>query len=200
MNEEITKAILEGTIPDDVLTALESKLSEAGKEELKKAQAFAAKRRDEENKYTKSELDKKAAEELVKQQQDSAAKLREETIQAAKHKLFSEYDVSAEKQSEYDEAFKKLDSGKMTFDNIYEDFKGVHAFLNRDSFLSAKALQEKMEAEAAERAASSASYSSGGASSMRNHDEESVKKFAAEAGVPVETAQRVLSEGYSRVL
>ena len=196
--EEITKAILEGQLTPETLTALENSLSEAGKAELKKAQAFVAKRRDEEAKL--GQPSQKKDDQGEGNGADTTARFREETIQSAKSRLFSEFAVPSERQAEYDEAFKRLDSGKMTLENIYEDFKGVHAFLNRDTLLTAKQEQERMEAEAASRAAASAGSPGGSPSGQQTHDEKVVEKFAQENGVPVDVAKRVLTEGTTRLL
>lgn len=191
MEEEITKAIVEGTLSPETIAALESKLSEAGKEELKKAQAFATKRRDEESKAKKSE-----GEPVTAKADDTGIRFRNEQVEIAKGKFFAQFGIPAEKQGEYEETFKRLDSGKVSAELIIEDLKGVHAFLNRDSLLTAQEQQRQMEANAAAANAAAAGPSGSAPSTTKReeHSDEAVA-LSKEAGVDVTKAEEVLARG-----
>ena len=198
MEEEITKAIIDGTLSEDLIKSLETKLSDAGKEELKKAQAFAAKRRDEEDKAKKAEETRKSSEENLNQTNGMVQKFRDEQINSAKTKFFDTYGIPVEQRAAYDEAFKTSDKGSMTSETIYGELENIHLILNKDTYVSAYQKQQNMQKAAQDHKEGSAgSYSAQPSGETPPEHSEEATNLAAEAGVSVQTAERVLRDGPS---
>ena len=210
--DEINKA-LEGELSEDQLKEFESKLSEEGKKLFQEAQAFKAKRQDEESKGknltdTNTQLETKqkelqdkikADEETLNSLKQSTSQFRDEQIGKAQKKFFEEYKISEEDQAKYLDTFKKLDSGKIDPDLIFQDFVGVYAFLNKDSLLNAEEMRKKQEASATAINASEAGGQQTPPEGEAKKDfSEDVLAYAKRANISPEDAQRQVTEGMVR--
>lgn len=214
MDEDINKA-LNGELDEQGLKDVESKLSDEGKKILKEALAFKAKRQDEETKSAKTAEEVKAQEErlaaLKAEAEDIESKLstskeqmsqfRAEQIQKAKNKFFTDYNVPAEQQEEYNQKFERFDSGKVDPDLIYDDFVGVYAALNKDVLLKSHKEAEEMRKNADLKNAGDA----GSQATPPSGDEppkfsDAAMKLSKEAGISPEAAERQVKEGRTRYL
>lgn len=134
-------------------------------------------------------------------QNDFATKFREEQKQKAFKKFQSDFGLSEEEAERINTQFEKMDSGKMDADNIYEDYVGVYAFLNKDKLVQADKERKAREAAAAAETAKGA----GGAQGTPKDGNEPPKyseaaiSLAKRAGISEEAAERQLADGTKRV-
>lgn len=208
MNEFITK-LRNGELNETEVKEFEGKLSEEGKKLLKEALAFTTKRQDEEGKVREKEAKVFELDTLIKQEEeklsktkDQGAQFRQEQVDKARDKFFKEYNVPAEKQAEYLEKFKALDTGKVDSDLIYQDFVGVHAFLNKDTLLKAQQDQIESQRIADEELARQANGGQGGGGHQDAPPKYSKEatELAKKAGITEESANRQITEGMERKL
>lgn len=206
--EDFVKKVLAGEITDEELNAFKSKLSEEGKKELDSSLAFRDKRRDEEGKskieeerLAKLKLDADAEEARLNQTRGENSQFRAEQITKAKAKFFETYKVPAEKQAEYEEGFKGMDTGKMDPELIFKDFERTHVALNSDTYLAAERKQREMERSAED-------FNAGGAGSYQHAPtgnespkfSEVAKKIANDSNITEEAAAKIEKEGYVRMI
>ncbi len=207
--DDVIKKLSDGQLSDDEVKVLESKLSEEGKKLLKEALAFTTKRQDEAtkaeqfaNKVKELQAQIQSEEEKLGKMKSEGTQFRQEQVDKARDKFFSEYKIPVEKQAEYLEKFKALDSGKVDSDLIYQDFVGVYAFLNKDALLDAEKQRIEAERVAAEEAAKAAGNDggSGGGGGETPKFSETTQKLSKDAGIPVEAADKIVKEGMTRTL
>lgn len=207
--DDVIKKLSEGQLSDDEVKVLENKLSDEGKKLLKEALAFTTKRQDEAtkaeqfaNKVKELQTQIQSEEEKLGKMKNEGTQFRQEQVDKARDKFFTEYKIPAEKQNEYLEKFKALDSGKVDSDLIYQDFVGVYAFLNKDTLLDAEKQRIESQRIADEEAARGAGNGggSGGGGDESPKFSESTQKLAKDAGIPVEAADKIAKEGMTRTL
>jgi hypothetical protein len=76
------------------------------------------------------------------EQESVVGKLREENLQKARNLLIEKFKLEGDSIKLVDDKFKKIDTGAITPENIYEDLEEAYVSLNRKKFLKA---QEEME-------------------------------------------------------
>lgn len=108
---------------------------------------------DEQKKKEALELETKRQQELLDktrgqkqtEQETVVGKLREENLQKARNLLIEKFKLEGESIKLVDDKFKKIDSGAITPENIYEDLEEAYVSLNRKKFLKA---QEELDGKA----------------------------------------------------
>lgn len=206
--EDFVKKVLDGEVSEDELKAFTDKLSEEGKSILAQSLAFRDKRKDEEGKAlteedrrNKAKAEADAEEARLTQLRGENSQFRTEQISKAKAKFFADYNIPADKQSDYDAEFVKLDSGKIDPDFIYKDLERTHVALNSDTYLESERKQRQMERNAEE-------FNQGGAGSHQHAPpgneppkfSETAKQIARESNISEEAAAKIESEGMVRVI
>jgi len=132
---------------------------------------------------------------------DSMKQFREEQKQKALNRLKSEYSLNDDTFNKVVENFTKFDSGKIDADHIFDELKGVYAFLNSDTLLATAQEKTQREAEAAAQAAQLA----GGAQGAPNNGNQppkyqpEVTQLAKQAGISEEAANKFATQGTKRV-
>lgn len=198
--DEINK-IVDGSASEEEVKEIEAKLSEAGKKELREVLALKEQRKAEEARVAKAKQAADEEEGKAKAARDSQTQLRTEQISKAKELFFTEYNIPEADRSEYEELFKKVDSGKMDPEFIKQDFIKAYAAKNADVLLKSHQEKLEMEKKAAEANAQGAGTTSSGPSggeAPKFSDE--VKKMAETSNIPVEAADKIAKEGYHRVI
>lgn len=206
--EDFVKKVLDGEVSEDELKAFTDKLSEEGKTILAQSLAFRDKRKDEEGKFnteeerrTKAKADADAEEARLNQLRGENSQFRTEQISKAKAKFFADYKIAPEQQAQYDDEFKKLDSGKIDPDFIYKDLERTHVALNSDTYLESERKQRQMERNAEEfnqGGAGSHSHAPGGNEPPKFS--ETAKQIARESDISEEAAAKIEKEGMVRII
>jgi len=206
--QEFLDKLSKGELGESEVKEFEGKLSEEGKKLLREALAFTTKRQDELGKSQQLETKVKelqasviAEEAKISQMKSEGTQFRQEQVDKARTKFFTDYNIPVEKQTEYEEKFKALDSGKVDSELVYQDFVGVYAFLNKDTLLKADSEKRDMERKAAEEAARGAG---GGGNPPagdppKTHSDVAMK-LAKDAGITPEAATRIEKEGMTRTI
>lgn len=202
IQEDVTK-LLNGELEDSKVSELTAKLSDEAKKSLSEAVALRKERNSvaESLKADKEAKEKitaelKEAEERFNSLKKNTSQFRQEQIDKAKQKFFSDKGIKPEQQGEYTELFGKLDSGKVDPELIYKDLVRVHAALNADKVEEAEALRKQAEL-ATLNAAGRQQTITPGKETPKYSDE--VVKYAREAGISEEAAQRQLTSGMKRI-
>lgn len=221
--DSIVEAVLGGSLTDAQVEEFGSKLTADHKKLFDEAKAFRSARQDEESKTTLTKAEREKAEKdleakkaelqateerlgKVKQDQTDAeakkAKDRDDKVSEAKARFFKEFDISAEKQADYESGFTKLDSGSEDPNAIYADFESVYAALNKDDLLKTKREQAAQERQAEEARIRAAGGGRGGQPPGNDPAKfsDATKELAKKAGITEEAADRVQKEGMHRVL
>lgn len=141
---------------------------------------------------------------------DVQAKFRQEQIDKAKERLYSDpqYPLTEDEKKSLEDTFSRIDSGKIDADNILKDFKRAYAAVKSDDLISARDKVTTFEKNAADFTAGGANASGG----LSPEDETKYSKEAKElyaswqkagmtgANRTLDAAQRVSSQGTIRRL
>ena len=108
-------------------------------------------------------LEKKRVAEKASDNDAVVKQFREEQVGKAKEKFFSDarFPLTTEQKAEFEENFKRLDTGKVDADLIFKDLTRIYAYMNGDSLLSSQEKLKDMEKQAQEFNAQGAFGSSG---------------------------------------
>ena len=133
---------------------------------------------------------------------ETMSKFRDEQKDKAIARFNEQFkDAPEEQRKEVLAHFSTIDSGKVDADNIYNEIIGAYAFVNKDSLLEAGAEKAKREAEAAAETAADAARAGGEPNNGNQPPKFSpaVQDLAKRAGISDEAAQKVATQGTSRV-
>ena len=130
---------------------------------------------------------------------DSISKLREENLESAKQKIFTELGFEKEEDKiAFMEGFKSNDSGNVTVENIMKDMKKYYASTKSDEYfeLKQKQIQREQEAEEfnAQNGGANGSGGSGGEDKKVSKEVRDYMQQSAKIGKPIsaEQAERAL--------
>lgn len=199
------KATLEGFTSEE-LVDFNKYAVEAAKVEVDKVSGLREAKRVENDRVVnaKAEADRleaaaKAEREKNQPQTPEMRQFREEQILKAKNKLFSTVELTDEQKVVVEEKFKRLDSGKIDSDLIYEDFLSSVAAANPQKYMSLSEKQRESERAAAlelERQAAAGGAPPTGEQKKKFSDE--ALALASQAGITPEAAQKQTQEGMRR--
>jgi len=178
----------------DKLTTLEQTKAEIKDYEERKAALEL------ELKRVQADIEKAKEERRQLEQKDKSfqEKLREENLQAAKTKLFSQFEYKPEDQQKLLDIFQKFDSGAVNSDLIYEDLLKAHAALNAKKYLELEQEVSRLRSEAAmyKQESSSSAFTGGFRSSTQEVElNEDDIRAAQWAGIPVEKYKELKAKG-----
>jgi len=131
---------------------------------------------------------------------ETMSQFRDEQKQKAIQKFKSDFGLSDEENQVILENFKKIDSGKVDAEFIYQDLVGAYAFVNKDKLVEADKERQAREAAAATANAENA----GGMQGKPNNGNQppkysdTVTNVAQKAGITLEAAKKVVEEGTKR--
>lgn len=127
---------------------------------------------------------------------------RSEQVEKARNRIFSEIELTDEEKEAVDEKFKKLDSGKLDADFIYNDFKSALVATKADTLLELEK-ESKIKERAAEKEIEQQALAGGNtppAEGQPKKYSDEVENLAKEAGISEEAAQRQVLNGMNRVI
>jgi len=148
------KEIIEKEINGEDVTELKKDFTEEQTHEynlgFRKASSEAKTKELEELKALR--LEKKRVADKTSDNDTVVKQFREEQVGKAKEKFFSDarFPLTAEQKTEFEENFKRLDTGKVDSDLIFKDLTKVYAYMNGDTLLSSQEKLKDMEKQAQE--------------------------------------------------
>jgi len=178
----------------------------AKEEEGKVAGLRGAKRAEEERVATaKAEADRlessaKAEREKNQPQTPEMKQFREEQLLKAKNRLFSSVKLTEEERALVEDKFKRLDTGKLDSDLIYEDLLSAVAAAKPNDYMTLSNERSLAEQEAAEELARQAAMGNNPPSEgEKKKYSDAVVKYAKDTGISLEDAKRQVEQGTKRV-
>jgi len=216
--EEILAKVSNGELSGEKLDEVVNGLSVEQQAELKKKSAEDATKSLSEMSGVRKE--KQRIEELIVQKQkeletplekkpetppapakdETMSQFRDEQKQKAIQKFKSDFGLSDEENQVILENFKKIDSGKVDAEFIYQDLVGAYAFVNKDKLVEADKERQAREAAAAttniENAGSMQGEPNNGNKPPKYSD--AITSIAEQAGITPEAAKKVVEEGTKR--
>ena len=149
----------------------------------------------------------------TKKDTEVLTQFREEQVLKAKQKFFSDpkFSLNEQEKTELEETFKRLDSGKVDADLIFNDLKKAFAFIKSDSLLTAGDKLKEFEKNAVMFGVQSAKSTTGSGTGDDNKYSEAARDLhnkwnkAGYSNKTLDDAQRIIdranstgSDGFSR--
>lgn len=129
------------------------------------------------------------------------AQFRSEQVEKAKNKLYSTVKLTDEEKTQVEEKFKRLDTGKLDSEFIYQDYVAAVAAVNAPKYLELTSEKDRNEAEAKaelERQAASGEAPPADPDKDGKKYSDEAYALAKKAGITPEEANRQLSSGMTR--
>jgi len=212
MDELLTK-YLSGGITGDEFNEKQNSFTEEEKKQFdellakpENASKISAKAREELDRVVAL---RKEGGRLEKKNVDPVVKLREENVDKATKQFFSDFKVPEAEQAEYLDSFKKNDSGNISPDLIFGDFKRIYVNRHADELLGAKKDYDSFQEGAGDfnrkSAGNPGGTGSGGVGDDATKTTQLAKDYVAEGAkqgieIDVKAAEKVLNEGMKRVI
>lgn len=152
---------------------------------------------------------RKSAEEAERKAQEGnkgqSEQFRKEQVDKAASRLFTQFSIPEDKRQSILETFKKIDSGKIDSDLIFNDLKIAYAASNADTLIDA-------ETKVKEGVANAARHNAGAAFSQNFQPTPDGKEYSKEAKalvteglkkgivIKIEDAERIAKQGFDRKL
>lgn len=147
----------------------------------------------------------KTEEEKKKGEQTFTDKLRDEQIQKAKTRFYSDkaFPITEEQKVLLDAEFKRLDTGKIDADLIFNDLKKAYVAVNADTFLAEreKSIEDKANAARYNAGASFASHAAASPDGKEYSQEAKAAVAAAQKQglkLSLDAAEKVVKQGMDR--